>query len=115
MAEGAATGGTSWSSKLLLICDPCTLCTALGEPPRRECTQCTECTPPESEQTTPASRVRENSFKTRASIMKKKIKNSNSVRKVPTAAEVRAQGTIVLSIQQIDPDDPSLPPRPERS
>ena len=44
--------------------------------------------------------------------MKKKIKNSNSVRKVPTGAEVRAQGTIVLSIQQIDPDDPSLPPPP---
>jgi hypothetical protein len=30
-------------------------------------------------------------------------------RKVPTAEEVRAQGPIVLVVQQLDPADPSLP------
>jgi hypothetical protein len=31
-------------------------------------------------------------------------------RKIPTAAEIAAQGVVVLTIHLLDPSDPSLPP-----
>ena len=40
-------------------------------------------------------------------------RSHNSNRKVPTAAEVRAQGPVELTVCQLGVDDPSLPPPPK--